>query len=40
MLEELRERTAEYYKSLTEEELEEDKEWVEFTTEQAEEIWE
>lgn len=38
-LEKLRERTAEYYKSLTEEEIEEDRIWAEFATKQAEKIW-
>jgi len=38
-LERLRERTAEYYKSLTEEEIEEDRIWAEFATKQAEKVW-
>lgn len=37
--EELKERTAEYYKSLTEEEIEEDRIWTEFATKQAERVW-
>lgn len=38
-LEKLKERTAEYYKSLTEEEIGEDKEWAEFATKQAAKTW-
>ncbi len=38
-LEKLKEKTAEYYKSLTEEEIEEDRMWADFATKQAEKVW-
>jgi len=38
-LEKLKVETARYYKSLTEEEIEEDKEWAEFSTKQAGKVW-
>jgi len=38
-LEKLKERTAKYYKSLTEEEIEEDRIWAELATKQTEKVW-
>lgn len=38
-LEKLKERTAKYYKSLTAEEIEEDRIWAEFATKQAKKVW-
>jgi len=38
-LEKLKVETVKYYKSLTEKEIKEDKEWAEFSTKQAGKVW-